>query len=706
MVTANTESTRRTGLGAALMSNDALMAGMVMAILSMMIIPLPPFMLDVLITLNVAATVTVLLVAMYITEPLQFSVFPSLLLVLTLLRLGISVAATRLILMQGFAGEVIQSFGQFVVGGNMVIGLVMFLVLMVIQFVVITSGAGRVAEVAARFTLDAMPGKQMSIDSELAAGFITEQQARARKKLVEQEADFYGAMDGASKFVRGDAIAALIMIAINLIGGFVIGVIQHNLDLGTALSRYSLLTVGDGLISQIPALLVSTATGIIVTRSSATTGTLGGDVVAQMLGNPRALTISSGMLAFLGLIPGLPKLPFFAIAALVFAASRLVERRQHLALPAGPAPDQAAAQSQAPAAGTSSEDLERLLDLDPLELEIGFGLVSLVDGDDGNLLARISLIRRQTATDLGMILPTVRVRDNLQLDANAYRVLLRGAVIGSGQVYPRQLLAMCAGVVVEDLPGTPTTEPAFGLPATWIDPDLRERAEILGYTVVDPGSVIATHFTELIKRYAPQILSRQETQRLVNHVKAQHSAVVEELVPNLLTLGEVQRVLQALLQERISIRDLPAILEAIGNVARATHDLDVLVEQARQGLAQAITQQHLGPDGNVHALTLSPALESALLSSLQRTEDGPVLVLSPAVVENLLRTLESEMENMASRGHQPLLLCAPQLRWALRRLVERSFANLYLLSYREIAAGTDIVTEGAVDIELATKRSA
>jgi len=692
------------GLRSVLLSNDAVMAGAVMVIVGMMIIPLPPILLDILITLNIALTVTVLLVAMYITAPLQFSVFPSLLLVLTLFRLGISVSATRLILLQGNAGDVINAFGQFVVGGNLVVGLVMFMVLMVIQFVVITSGAGRVAEVAARFTLDAMPGKQMSIDSELAAGFITEVAARARKKAVEQEADFYGAMDGARKFVRGDAIAALIMIVINLIGGFVVGTVQQGLDIGSAMSHYSLLTVGDGLVSQIPALLVSTATGIIVTRSASTGVTLGSDVVRQLFGNPRALLISSVLLVLLGIIPGLPKIPFFVIAAMMYALSRVVSLRQGRE-PAVPTVTEAAA-GGAPAlpAPSEGEELTNLLNIDPLELEIGYGLVPLVDGESGNLLARISLIRRQTATDLGMILPTVRVRDNLQLDANDYRVLLRGAEIGAGDVVPAGLMAMnAAGSPLgsdEELPGLPATEPAFGLPAIWIDAELRERAEILGYTVVDPDSVIATHFTELIKRYAPQVLDRQQTQQLIDRLKEGHSAVVEEVVPALLTVGEVQRVLQALLQERVSIRDLPTILESVGNAARTTREPDALVEHARRGLAQAITGQNMGPDGKIHTLTLSPAVEGSLLSSVQRTEEGPVLVLSPAAVETFLRTLAAQMESMASRGHQPLLLCSPQVRWPLRRLIERNFTNLTLLSYRELAPGVETIAEGVVDFEM------
>ncbi len=677
-------------------SNDVVTAGAVMTIVLMMIIPMPPLLLDILITLNIGAAVTVLLVSMYITEALQFSVFPSLLLLLTLFRLGISVAATRLILMHGYAGDVIQAFGRFVVGGNVVIGIVMFLVLMVIQFVVITSGAGRVAEVAARFTLDAMPGKQMSIDSELAAGFINEQTARARKKAVEQEADFYGAMDGASKFVRGDAVAALIMIAINLIGGILVGVVQQGLDIASAVSTYSLLTVGDGLVSQIPALLVSTATGITVTRSSSTGGTLGSDVVAQLLGNARALNITGGLLVLLGLIPGLPKIPFFIMAGTLLFGARLVTKRHQRDLAA------TALKPAEPAATTTAEgdDIIGLLTLDAMELEIGFGLVPLVDGDGSNLLSRISLIRRQTAIELGLILPTVRVRDNLRLGANEYRVLLRGAVIGKGEVFPTQLLAMNAGIGDVELPGTPTTEPTFGLPATWIAQDMREHAEIMGYTVVDPGSVIATHLTELTKQHAPEILDRQQTQRLINHLKTEHAAVVEELIPSLLSVGEVQRVLQALLHERISIRDLSSILESIGNAARATHDLDVLVEQARRGLAQAITQQYLGMDGRIHTLTLFAQLEAALLGTVQRTDDGPTLILAPAVVETFLRTLAGEMESMAGRGHQPMLICSPQLRWPLRRLIERNFSNLVLLSYREIAAGVDTIVEGTVNIEL------
>ncbi|HVC81547.1 MAG TPA: flagellar biosynthesis protein FlhA [Chloroflexota bacterium] len=680
-------------------SNDVVTAGAVMTIVLMMIIPLPPILLDLLITLNIGATVTVLLVAMYITEALQFSVFPSLLLLLTLFRLGISVAATRLILMHGYAGDVIQAFGQFVVGGNVVIGMVMFLVLMVIQFVVITSGAGRVAEVAARFTLDAMPGKQMSIDSELAAGFINEATARARKKAVEQEADFYGAMDGASKFVRGDAVAALIMIAINLVGGILVGVVQQGMDIASAVTTYSLLTVGDGLVSQIPAILVSTATGITVTRSSSTGGTLGSEVVGQLLGNARALNIAGGLLVLLGLIPGLPKIPFFVMAGgVLFGAHQIAKRQQRAAIAAAVKPAELPA-----AAAAEGDDIINLLSLDAMELEIGFGLVPLVDGDGSNLLSRISLIRRQTATELGLILPTVRVRDNLRLGANDYRVLLRGAVIGKGEVFPTQLLAMNAGIGDVDIPGISTTEPTFGLPATWIPGDQREHAEILGYTVVDPGSVVATHLTELIKQNAPEILDRQQTQKLINNLKVEHPAVVEEVIPALLSVGEVQRVLQALLHERISIRNLSSILESIGNAARSTHDLDALVEQARRGLAQAITQQYMGVDGRIHTLTMAAQLEAALLGTIQRTDDGPTLILAPAVVEAYLRTLASEMESMASRGHQPMLLCSPQLRWPLRRLIERNFANLVLLSYREIASGVDTIVEGTVNIELAAR---
>ncbi len=681
-------------------SNDVVTAGAVMTIVLMMIIPLPPLLLDLMITLNIGATVTVLLVAMYITEALQFSVFPSLLLLLTLFRLGISVAATRLILMHGYAGDVIQAFGQFVVGGNVVIGMVMFLVLMVIQFVVITSGAGRVAEVAARFTLDAMPGKQMSIDSELAAGFINEATARARKKAVEQEADFYGAMDGASKFVRGDAVAALIMIAINLVGGILVGVVQQGMDIASAVTAYSLLTVGDGLVSQIPAILVSTATGITVTRSSSTGGTLGSEVVGQLLGNARALNIAGGLLVLLGLIPGLPKIPFFIMAGgVLFGAHQIAKRQQRAAIAAATKP----AELPAAAAAAEGDDIINLLSLDAMELEIGFGLVPLVDGDGSNLLSRISLIRRQTATELGLILPTVRVRDNLRLGANEYRVLLRGAVIGKGEVFPTQLLAMNAGIGDVDIPGTPTTEPTFGLPATWIPGDQREHAEILGYTVVDPGSVVATHLTELIKQHAPEILDRQQTQKLVNNLKLEHAAVVEEVIPGLLSVGEVQRVLQALLHERISIRNLSSILESIGNAARSSHDLDALVEHARRGLAQAITQQYMGMDGRIHTLTMAAQLEAALLGTIQRTDDGPTLILAPAVVEAYLRTLASEMESMASRGHQPMLICSPQLRWPLRRLIERNFSNLVLLSYREIASGVDTIVEGTVNIELAAR---
>ncbi|MBI4300304.1 MAG: FHIPEP family type III secretion protein, partial [Chloroflexi bacterium] len=579
-----------------------------------------------------------------------------------------------------------------VVGGNYIVGLVVFFILVIIQFVVITNGAGRVAEVAARFTLDAMPGKQMSIDADLNAGIINEHEARQRRRLIEREADFYGAMDGASKFVKGDAIAGVIIIIINIVGGLAIGAVQLGMPIGEAVQTYTLLTIGDGLVTQIPALLISTATGIMVTRA-ASESNLGRDVASQILANPRALAIVSGLLLALAAVPGLPKLPFFAIGAMVGALAYALRSQAKL----GTAEAEAAQEGKPERA---AEDFSRLLQVDPMELEVGFGLISLVDVDKGgNLLDRVGLLRRQMAMDLGIILPTIRIRDNMRLSSNSYVIKLRGVRVAEGEVRVERFLAMNPGLVEEPVQGIEAKEPAFGLPAVWVTAENKERAETLGYTVVDPTSVIITHLSEVIKTFSAAIISRQDVQTLVNNVKAEYPAVVEELIPNMLSLGHVHKVLRNLLRERVSVRDLVTILETLANYAPVTTDADLLSEHVRQALARSICAQVAGEDGSLHVIVLGPTLQQRLAQSVQQTEQGMSLAIEPAVSQKLIRKLAAEMEKLANNGHDPVLICQPSVRLPLRRLIERSLPTLTVLSYNEIASQVNIHASGRVDLD-------
>ena len=677
------------GLRRLLEYSDAVVAMGVAGIVGMMIIPLPEGLLDILITVNIAGALVVLLVSMYTLEPLEFSVFPSLLLIATLFRLALNISATRLILLHAHAGAVIDSFGSFVVGGNYVVGIVVFLILVVVQFVVITNGAGRVAEVAARFTLDAMPGKQMSIDADMNAGLITEQQARQRRQAIEREADFYGAMDGATKFVKGDAIAGILIIFVNILGGLVIGILQLKMPALKALQTYTLLTIGDGLVSQIPALLLSTATGIIVTRA-ASESNLGRDVMAQVLANPRALGIVAGLLLTLALVPGLPKVPFLALAA-ILGVAYVVRRNQMRAPEAEPA-------TPAQATPVDADGLTRLLRVDDIELELGYGLIPLADPDQaGNLLSRVGLVRRQIALELGFILPTIRIHDNMQLGANEYVIKLRGTVVSRGEAHVGHYLALNPGTAEGAIEGIPTTEPAFGLPALWIDSSAKTRAEIAGYTVVDPSSVITTHLIEMIKRHAASILSRQDVQSLVDNVKAEHPTLVSELVPDPLNVGDIHRVLQNLLREGVCIRDLVTILEALSEWARLVKEADVLSEHAREALGQAIVSRYVDAEGRLHAATIAPVLQQSLLDALEPARQGLQLNLEPARAQRLIRQISQEMEKMASAGHPPVLLCPGRLRLPLRRLTERSLPNLAILSYSEVPVALEVRPCGMVD---------
>ncbi len=693
-----------TFLGRISQQTDIIWAGVVVTIVAMMIIPLPPIMLDLLLTFSISISLTILLVSMSIEEPLEFSVFPSLLLIVTLFRLSLNIGSTRLILLTGSGGEIIRAFGEFVVGGNYVVGLVVFLLLLVIQFAVITAGAGRVAEVSARFTLDAMPGKQMAIDADLNAGLITEIIAKERREKIAREADFYGAMDGASKFVKGDAVAGIIITIINIIGGLVIGMLQLGMSVGEAAQTFTLLTVGDGLVSQIPSLLVSTATGIIVTRARSTKH-MGGDVIDQITANPRSLAIVSAILVGFALVPGLPTLPFLSLSGAVGASSYLLNRRakdaKQVPLLEGPDGEQRALPGSAGAETKDESEVLSLLRVDVLELEIGYGLIPLIDKNQGgDLLERVGYIRRQIAGELGFIVPKIRIRDNLRLNPNQYVVKLRGEEVSTGQLQPKMLLAMPGPMVTEELDGIDTTEPVFGLPALWIGPDKRADAEIGGYTVVEPPSIIITHLTEVIRQHAASLLGRQEVQELLDSLQERSPAVVNEVM-NTPGLGTIQRVLQALLRERVPIRDLVIVLEAIADHFQDANDADALAEHARTYLGRTIVNGYRGFDGALHVFTLAPMIEHTINESLQQTAQGWMINPSPDLAQPLMSQIAQQMETLAAHGFDPILVTNQRIRLPLKRFTNRSLPTLNVISFREIPADMDVRAEGVVDVAAA-----
>jgi flagellar biosynthesis protein FlhA len=664
-------------------SSDFIFTFLFILIIIMMVIPLPPMMVDFLLSCNIALSVMILLTTTYITNPLQFSVFPSLLLFATLFRLALNVSTTRLILLRGYAGRLIAAFGNFVVGGNYVVGFIIFLILVIIQFVVITNGAGRIAEVAARFTLDSMPGKQMSIDADLNAGLIDDKEARRRRREIERQADFYGAMDGASKFVRGDAIAGLIITMINFLGGIVVGVIQRGLVIQDALQTYALLTVGDGLVAQIPALLISTASGLIVTRA-ASEDNLGQDVSRELTQVPRAVLLTALLLLFLGMIPGLPKISFvlLGLSAGIFAYTKREKK------------EEAKTKEEAPKEELpkTPEEIARLIEVDPVELEIGYGLVHLFDAKEGGtLLERITQMRINLAREKGLVVPPIRVRDNLRLRPNEYVVKIRGIEVAKGEILPHHYLAIHPQGESGPIEGIATREPAFNLPAYWVNERQKENAEIAGFTLVDAESVLVTHLSEVVKSHAAELLTRQEVQLLIDQVKRTNQAVVDELIPQSMSIGEVQKVLQNLLMENVPIKDLPLILEALADAVHQVKSIEELTEVVRRKLGRGICKQYLTEDGKLHVLTLDTGLEHYFQQVFSGAES-----LDPQVFRAMLTQLSSNVEKMVSLGHFPVLIVPGKIRRSLRNLLAGYIPQLVVLAMEEVPREVELKIEGAV----------
>ncbi|WP_338452064.1 flagellar biosynthesis protein FlhA [Niallia oryzisoli] len=676
-------------------ARDLIVIISVIMIVAMLIIPLPTWLLSILLILNISLALLVLLTSMNMTEPLQFSVFPSLLLLLTLFRLGLNISTTRAILTHGDAGGVVETFGSFVVGGNLIVGMVVFLILVIINFIVITKGSERVSEVAARFTLDAMPGKQMSIDADLNAGMISETQARERREKVSREADFYGSMDGASKFVKGDAVAGIIIVLINLIFGIVIGVLQQGMNIQDAASHFSLLTVGDGIVSQVPALLISTATGIVVTRATSD-GNLGADIASQLLHFPKMLYVTGGTILCLGLFTPINDVLTIPIAGLLIFAGYRFTNSPDLEKDGVPEVEEDMETDEI----KSPESVVSLLNMDPIEFEFGYGLIPLVDTNQGgDLLDRIVMIRRQLAIELGLVIPVVRIRDNIQLQPNEYRLKIKGIEMAHGELLLDHYLAMSPGTDDDAIIGIDTIEPSFGLPAKWITEDMKEEAEILGYTVVDPPSVVSTHITEVIKTNGYDLLGRQETKQLIDHLKENYPILVEEVTPNPLSIGEVQKVLAKLLKENISIRNLPIIFETLADFGKVTSDTDLLTEYVRQSLARQITNQFLQGNDSLKVVTLSGRVEKVIADGIQQTEHGNYLAIDPSLSQLILESIAAQVEHLSLMEQTPIVLCSPAVRMYVRQLTERYFPQIPILSYNELEANVEVQSVGVVSID-------
>lgn len=686
-----------------LKNNDISLAIGLVFIVLMMVIPLPPAMLDILLTINISLSVIILLVCLYTKEPLDYSSFPTVLLIATLFRLGLNISSTRLILLYGEAGNVIHSFGEFVVGGNYVVGFVIFVILVLINFMVITGGATRVAEVTARFTLDKMPGKQLSIDADLNAGLISDEEAKARRKALERETDFYGTMDGASKFVKGDATAGILITIINIIGGLIIGMVMLKMDFSTALTTYTILTVGDGLVSQVPALLISVATGLIVSRATGKDESLSQDIGKEMFSDPRVLGVVSGLLLVLGIIPGMPTIPFLLISIGLGSWATLKHKEKQAKI---------AAEAQAKIEAEKAEKLGKrnkratresvmeLLNVDTIEIEVGYRLVPLLQVEmGGDLLERIAQIRRQTALDMGIVLPSIRVRDNLQLSPNTYQIKLKGVPIEAGEVYPDRSLAMNAmgGDDNPNIKGISAVEPAFGLPALWIEEDQKDLAEAYGYTVVSPSAVISTHLTEVIKKNAADILTRSDVQQLVDNLRKEVSdSYVDDLLKDM-TIGDIQQILQSLLRERVTIRDLKTILETISLQSKFSKDYSYLTEQVRHALARSICKQNVADNGELMAIILSPDVERTLAQGM--SPDGRSLTVDPTYSKLLFNSLDSEIQKaITTYGCQPVILCSAAIRLAFRNLIENYYPQFTIMSYNEISSNTKTKSVGIVKV--------
>ena len=674
---------------------DVAMSVIIIAIILLIIVPLNSVVLDILLVANIAIAVIILLITLNTTEPLQFSTFPSLLLILTIFRLGLNISSTKLILgNNGIAGNVIKTFGEFVAQGNLTVGFIIFIIILVVQFVVITKGSERVAEVAARFTLDAMPGKQMAIDADLNTGIIDEHQAKERRTKVQHEADFYGAMDGASKFVKGDAILSIIITIVNSVGGIIIGLVVSNMQIGEVVSTYLLATIGNGLVGQLPALLISTASGIIVTRA-ASEETVGRDLQKQLFSQAVPLIVGGAALFVINFIPGLPTIPILIMSAiLLFVGFRKLLGANDLEVEEGITEEEIAAQMRRP------ENVLELLEINPIELELGYSLIPLADvNQGGDLLDRVVMIRRQCALELGMIVPTIRLRDNIQLGANEYVVKIKGNEVARGEVLIDHYLAMNPESDETQVQGIETVEPAFGLPAMWINEEQRQQAEIYGYTIVDPPSVIATHLTEILKRHGFELLGRQQVQSILDTVRKTQPALVDELVPKLFSLGELQKILANLLRENVSIRDMTTIIETLADYGTITRDTDLLTEYARQSLKRAITTKFM-PNKKARVLTLDPELEQTIMDNIRKTERGSYVAIEPQALQNIYTSLRSVAEKMLTLGIVPMVLTSPVVRLHFKKLTEQIMPDLVVLSYNEIEQNVEIFSDGVVTMNV------
>ncbi|HEN20534.1 MAG TPA: flagellar biosynthesis protein FlhA [Desulfobacteraceae bacterium] len=678
-------------------NSEILVAFGVVCVLILMVIPLPTMLLDLLLSLNITLALIILLASMYILKPLDLSSFPSILLLATLFRLSLNIASTRIILLHGnegtlAAGKVIKAFGSFVVGGNYVVGGIVFLILVIINIIVITKGSGRIGEVAARFTLDAMPGKQMSIDADLNSGLIDDVEAKERRKVISREADFYGAMDGASKFVRGDAIAGVIITLINIVGGLAIGVLQKGMTIFDAAQNYSLLTVGDGLVTQIPALIISTSAGIVVSRAGSE-ASLGRDMTSQLLFQPRAIATAAVVLFALGLVPGLPTVPFAVLSIMAGTVAYVVSSARKAGQEESEATEEAKTRTKA------AERFDVLPPLDSLSLEVGYGLIPLVDMEqNGELLDRIRSIRRQIAQEVGIIVSPIHIQDNMQLKPAEYLIMLKGNEIGRGELMMNHYLAMDPGTAKEKITGMPTKEPTYGLPAVWIREEEKEKALSKGYTVVDLPTVLITHLSDIIRKHAHELLGRQEVQKLLDIIKESHPKVVEELIPSLMSLGGVGKVLQNLLREQVPIRDLLTILETLADWAPVTKDTDLLTEYVRQSLGRTITKIYQTQQGSIPVITLDQGAEKVFLESIQQTDKGNFVSMDPDYAQKLIKSLMKNLEEFTKLNYQPIVLCSPQIRPHFKNFTDRFIPNLVVLSYNEILNTVKIQSLGTVGI--------